>query len=182
MCMAGWGKHWTRRCQGWNCFENRFCLHRTRENSREKYSMKEHLLLSLESNKHFPFGVDSKGPYFLLFIQRPSHTSVWKGVWYTEIQYQTEATSMAVLTPQVMILGRRQIIPWKQSIADVIKSWPKGVIGVWQISALSLFRLQWAAAKVRNIGINKGRWRETQRDEEALVPIKHLPSLRHSSI
>lgn len=40
-------------------------------------------------------------------------------MWYTEIQYEAEAVSMAVL------MARGQIIPWKPNIADLINSWPK---------------------------------------------------------
>lgn len=41
-------------------------------------------------------------------------------MWYTEIQYEAEAVSMAVL-----MMARGQIIPWKPNIADLINSWPK---------------------------------------------------------
>lgn len=91
----GWrGKHRTRRCQGWNCFENRFCLHRTSTNSGEKYSIKEHLWLAVESNKHFPFGADSEGSYFLLFSQRPSYACVNR----VSIQNKAEVVSSAHCT------------------------------------------------------------------------------------
>lgn len=152
MCMAGWGKHWTRRCQGWNCFENRFCLHRTSENSREKYSIKEHLWLKLKSNKHFPFGVDSKRSLFSLVHPRAQPYNCVKGnVWYTEIQNEAEAVSMALLMAQVMILGKGQIIPWKPSIADLIKSRPKVSSGSdrfqpWVFSAFSELPQKWEAS------------------------------------
>lgn len=157
MCMAGWGKQWTRRCQGWNYFENRFCLRRTGENSREKYSIKEHLWCSRKSNKHFPLVWIQKGPYFLLLIHGPSHTSVC-GMKCVVHRFR-RPISMAALIARVMILGKGQIIPWKPSIADLIKSWQKVSPGSdrfqpWVFSARSELLQKWETSA----------W--TKRDEE----------------
>lgn len=62
--------------------------------------------------------------------------------WRTRLQNEAEAVSMAALVAQVMILGKGQIIPWKASIADLIKSWPRVSSGSdrfqpWVFSACS---------------------------------------------
>lgn len=70
--------------------------------------------------------MDSKRSLFSFVHPLAQHCICVEGnVLYTEIQSEAEAVSMAVLIARVMILGKGQIIPWKPSIADLIKSWQK---------------------------------------------------------
>lgn len=96
------------------------------ENSRGKYSIKEHLWCGPKNNKHIPFGVDTKSSLFSFVNPKAQLYMCVKGnVWYNNSQNKAKAVSTAVLVARVMILGKGQITPWKASIADLIKSWQK---------------------------------------------------------
>lgn len=129
MCTAGWCKHCTRRRQGWNCSENRFCR-RTRGNSRELYSIKEHLSGSRKSNEHFPFGLDSNRSQWCVFSGGP----------FVRVEQRDGETCWGTLhgsdpSPSHDPLQWTEIIPWRRSIADQIAG--KRCHWVWEISALS---------------------------------------------
>lgn len=65
MWMAGWGKHWTRRCQNQNCFENFFWLSRMTL----KYSIKAYLSHNQEGHKYFHPDMDKSHPRIFLLIK-----------------------------------------------------------------------------------------------------------------